>query len=576
MNYISNEKIEEVLSNVDIVEVIEEYVPLKQVGANYRALCPFHTEKTPSFYVSREKGIYHCFGCGRSGNAIKFLMEYNNITFPEAIAVLAEKAGIKLGDGYETSGSENNYRKILEDALHYFEDSLSGSKGNIAVQYIKNREISEKMVGKFHIGYAPPHGLLNYIGKKGWKTKDVIKTGLVIKTESGEIYERFRNRIMFPIYNTVGKIIAFGGRSLGNELPKYINSPETEYYKKGHIFFGIWQAKNKIKEVDEAVIVEGYIDLISLHQKGIENVIAPLGTALTSEQARLLKRYTGSVILMFDADEAGLKASERGINICLKQGLSVYIALMEKGMDPDDYIKKYGVEALKERIDEKVNFLDFKITMLKKKYNFNDVDQVSRALREIKEIVLLIPDVITRELWYKRIAEQFEIPIETVRTEKVKSIENTRKEKVVKRNELNSIYANILNIINIAHDKQNFFDYIKTYIPFQYLQENAIGKIIYDIVLSENMPSITDMINSLDGKNRDIVYEGVFMENTSDKLLMQSLKMNWKKLLRIKLKEINNRISNALLYNEDVSEYEERQSEIIHHLQKIKAGGVDG
>lgn len=570
MNYISNEKIEEILSNIDIVEIIDEYVPLRQVGSNYRALCPFHTEKTPSFYVSREKGIYHCFGCGRSGNAIKFLMEYNNITFPEAMTILAEKAGIKLGNGYEASSGENSYRKILEDAQNYFENSLSGNMGGIAVQYIKNRGISDETVEKFHIGYAPAHGLLNYLGKKGWKTKEILKTGLIVKTESGEIYERFRNRIMFPIYNTVGKVIAFGGRNLGSDLPKYINSPETEYYKKGHLFFGIYQAKNRIKEFDEAVVVEGYIDLISLYQNGIENVIAPLGTALTPEQARLLKRYTSNVILMFDADEAGLKASERGVNVCLKEGLSVYVVLLEKGTDPDDYIKKYGVDALKERIGRKVNFLDFKIELLKNKYNFNDIDQMSRALKEIKEIVLLIPDAIKRELWYKRIAEQFEIPIEAVRTEKTKSIKSAMGEKVTKRNELNSIYANILNIINVAHDKQKFFDYIKTYIPFQYLQEHVIGKIIYDIVLSEKMPSINDMIDTLDEKTRDVIYEGVFMENSPDKLLMQSLKVNWKKLLRIKLKEINRRISNALLYNEDVSEYEEKQSEIIHHLQQIK------
>ena len=576
MNYVSNEKIEEILSNIDIVEVIEEYVPLKQVGSNFRALCPFHNEKTPSFYVSREKGIYHCFGCNRSGNAIKFLMEYNNITFLEAVSILAEKAGVKIDNGEKTFGSESNYKKIIEDALSYYESLLTSNTGKIAREYIKNRGIKDETIAKFHIGYASSYGLLNYLNRKGWKTNDIIKTGLVIKTENGDIYERFRNRIIFPIYNTVGKVIAFGGRSLGNDLPKYINSPETEFYKKGHLFFGIYQAKNSIKNADSAIIVEGYIDLISLFQNGIENVIAPLGTSLTVEQARLIKRYTNNIILMFDADTAGMKASERGINICLGQDLSVYVVLLEKGMDPDDYIKKYGVDALKERIDERVNFLDFKLSMLKNKYDFSDVDQVTRALHEIQETVRLIPDSMKRELWYKRIAEQYAIPIETVRSENPVKTKEMVKNVAKATDEIDIIYANILNILNIAKEKRRFFDYIRTYIPQKYLEENEIGKIIYNIIINETMPPIVQIISSLEEGLRDIVYKGVFTEGASDKILFQSLKNSWKKLLRIKLKDINSRISKALMYNEDVNGYEEKQSEIIHHLQKIKTGGVDG
>jgi DNA primase len=569
MSYIANEKIEEILSSIDIVEFIGEYLDLKQVGSNFRTLCPFHSEKTPSFYVSREKNIYHCFGCGKSGNAIKFLMEFENVSFKEALTILAEKSGINLEINYKGTQKDTSYFKILDDAKKYYIESLFSHNGKLAYQYLQHRNINADTIKSFSIGYSSSRGLTLFMENHGWNKQDLMNAGLLVKNSNGEYYERFHNRIMFPIFNTIGKVVGFGGRALGNELPKYINSPETEYYKKGKLAYGLYHSKNSISKLKNAIIVEGYIDLLTMYQNGITNVAAPLGTSLTSDQIKLIKRYSHSITLLFDADHAGIRAMERGVNISLKQDMSVYVVLLDNNLDPDEYIKENGIESLKNKINEKTNFIDFKISVLKDRYDINDIDQLNILIKELLTTVNDISDPIKRELWYRKISDLFSVNIELLRSA------INKKEVVIAKdnaneNSLDNIYLNILSVLYTAHKKHNFYEYIEMYIPIEYFKDNKIGNIIYDIAKNRSIPEINDITTIVTGSYRERMYKIIFSEKVSDEMLMNSLKINAKKLLKIKLKEINDKITKAISSNEEINYYESKQSKILHHLQKIK------
>ena len=351
--------IQELLSRVDVVEVVGRYVPLRKAGANFMGLCPFHGEKSPSFSVSPSKQFFHCFGCGKSGNAIGFLMEHVGMGFVDAVEDLARQVGLSVPDDHASPADKERaaaarqrqatLNDVLEKAGQDYRKQLRQSSR--AVDYLKGRGVSGEVAQRYGLGYAP----------EGWRHLDSVfpeyddpllaESGLVILNEEDDKrYDRFRDRVMFPIRSVKGECIGFGGRVLGDEKPKYLNSPETDVYHKSDVLYGIYQAKNTIRQLDVCYLVEGYTDVVSLHQAGIENVVASSGTSLTVEQIRLIGRFTPNVTILYDGDAAGIKAALRGLDLVLEEGLNVSIVTFPNGEDPDSYVQRVGAEAFKKHL----------------------------------------------------------------------------------------------------------------------------------------------------------------------------------------------------------------------------------
>jgi DNA primase len=412
----SDSIVEEVRQATDIVDVISQYVRLQKRGKNYLGLCPFHNEKTPSFTVNREKGLYHCFGCGVGGNVFTFLTQYEKISFGEALRQLAARANMTLPS--YNSEKQNEVDEVLdvnEKAGRYYRDMLRSDEGAEALSYLREkRQFTDETIEKFMIGYAPDRwdGLLNYMKKKGTDEKVIEKSGLILKRQDGSgYYDRFRARVMFPVQSPSGRIIAFGGRTLkADEKAKYINSPETAAYTKGKTLFGIYHAKDAIIEKDAAILVEGYADLIALHQAGIQNVVASSGTALTIEQIQYISRYTKNVYLVYDADTAGQDASLRGSDILLEQGINVFIVELPSGEDPDTFVLSQGSEEFMRLIQEAMNVVEFKAALLQRrepKSQFVIVQSIVESLAKIK-------DAIRVNLYVKDLAEKFGLREEAI------------------------------------------------------------------------------------------------------------------------------------------------------------------
>ena len=338
--------IEEIKSRCDIVDIISDYMHLEKSGSNYTGLCPFHSEKTGSFMVSKSKQIYKCFGCNAGGDVISFVMRWENVDFMEAVKILARKCGITLDRNISEEEKKkiqeiNKFREIHTEAARFYFANLLRTK-NPGYEYLRKRGLSDKIIKKFGLGYSPNswNSLMNYLLSKGYDKTDLVKCGLIThKTESNKYFDRFRNRVMFPIFNYNGKVIGFGGRVLDDSLPKYLNSPETLVFNKRMNLYGLNISKKGIKD-DTLILVEGYMDLISLYQNNIENVVATLGTALTIEQAKLIRRFAKNVIISYDSDQAGQNATLRAIDILLKADIKVKILNLKDCKDPDDFIKK--------------------------------------------------------------------------------------------------------------------------------------------------------------------------------------------------------------------------------------------
>lgn len=417
---ISKATIEEIKNRIDIVEVVSDFVNLKKSGSSYKALSPFTAEKTPSFYVVPSKGIFKCFSSGKGGDAIKFVMEVDGLSYVEALKYLAGKYGIEIHEEEQTDEQQEAQNKreslyiILNFATEYFENLLHEHEEGISIglSYFKERGFSEESVKKYHLGYSLSiwDAFYNEALKNGFSEELLEEAGLIIKKEQ-KIYDRFRGRVIFPIQNLTGKVIAFGARILTSDKkqPKYINSPESELYHKSKVLYGIYQAKQAIRTFDNCFIVEGYTDVISMSQAGIENVVSSSGTALTIEQVKLISRYTENVTVLFDGDPAGIRASFRGIDILLEGGLNVKAVALPDGEDPDSYSRHLGRTAFEHYLEkEAVDFIKFKTSLL-----LDDVqhDPVKKA-GVIKDIVLSISkinDGIKRSLYIKECSDLMEI-----------------------------------------------------------------------------------------------------------------------------------------------------------------------
>lgn len=404
---IPEDVIEKIKSENDIVDVISNTVKLKRSGRNYMGLCPFHNEKSPSFSVSADKQIYKCFGCGEAGNVITFVMKTRNLSFVDAVKVLAERINMNL-DYLEKGNSKKKdiNDKLLQlnvEAARFFFRNLNSNKR--AKNYFTGRGILESTIRSFGLGYALDdwHGLMNFLKKKGYSDLDLLNAGLITKNEKGNKYDRFRNRVIFPVFDYKGKVIGFGGRVLDDSKPKYLNSPETDLFKKGINLYGLNFALKKDNK-RTFIIVEGYMDCITLHQYGINNVVASLGTALTINQAKLLKRYADNIIISYDADTAGQTATLRGLKILRDVGLIVKVLKVPEGKDPDEFVRNNGREAFEELIKNAMPLIDYRIKRAGDNVNFNNDEEIPAYIKQITDILIDL-DPIEKDVYIKRVAE---------------------------------------------------------------------------------------------------------------------------------------------------------------------------
>ncbi len=418
--FIPEDKIDAVRSSSDIVEVVGEYVQLKRRGSNFVGLCPFHKEKTPSFNVNPDLGIYKCFGCGAGGNEFQFLMRVENLEFPEAVKVLAERAGIVItetDDQRQQSSEIESIYNALRFAGRFFYQSLTQEeKGKPALDYLLNRGFTVETIKKFGLGYAPDSwdALLMAAGKENIDVQFLEKAGLIIsKKDGGGFYDRYRNRVIFPIFSHLSKVIGFGGRILKEEKkqPKYINSPETRVYHKGSVLYGLHQSKQAIRKREEVLLVEGYTDVISLFQAGVEHVVATSGTALTPDQIKLLKRYTQKVLVLYDGDSAGAAAALRGIDLLLAQGVTVYGLELGEGEDPDSFVRTHGADEFEKYMETKrMDFISFMHGLAKKSGQLDTPEGQGRLTRSIVQSIASMPDVAMHEPFIRRASHVLDIP----------------------------------------------------------------------------------------------------------------------------------------------------------------------
>ena len=433
---IPESKIEEIRNSVDIVDVISQQVQLRKRGKNFIGLCPFHSEKTPSFTVSEEKQIFHCFGCHTGGNVFKFLTEFHKISFVEAVQELAEQQGITIEFDKAEYTEQQSEQEVLYDinteaARYFLNNLLNDDEGEIARKYLHERNIKTQTLRSFGLGYTLKgwENFINFAKSRNLNIDKCVQLGLIGKNAEGKLYDKLAGRLIFPIFSPNGRVVAFAGRVLDakDTGAKYINSPESLIYIKGRILYGLSFAKDDIRRLDKAIIVEGYMDLISLYQSGIKNVVAVSGTALTDDQVQLLSRYTKNVVLLFDADVAGIQASMRSIEILLKRDMEVKIVSLPKGEDPDSFVNKFGKEEFEELIKKAENFLEYQTKYFESQGKFDDPSTAAEAIRELVKPVALINDELKRNLLIRNIAQKFNLREKLLESELDKQIKQVKR-----------------------------------------------------------------------------------------------------------------------------------------------------
>jgi DNA primase len=415
---IPTEKIDEVRNAIDIVDLIASFVQLKKRGKNYVGLCPFHGEKTPSFNVSQDRQMYHCFGCGVSGNVFTFIMEYEKVSFVEAVRSLAERLGITLpqysaGDEDRASEQEQLYAVCAEAGRFYYQCLTETTEGKFALDYFHARGFADDTIRKFGLGYSPNswEAFVNHARGKNIPLEYLEKAGLARKREDGSYHDYFHGRAMFPIISTTGRVVGFGARKLreDDQLGKYLNSPETLIYSKSKLLYGLFHAKEKIREENFHILVEGYADLISVSQAGIKNIVASSGTALTEDQVRLISRYTDNITIVYDADSAGSKAALRGVDVILENDLNVRIVTLPAGDDPDSFVKKNGGEAFRAAVENAISFIDFITMEYQRQGKLETPEGQAETVRAIVQAIAKMKDDLKRTFNIKQVAAKYKL-----------------------------------------------------------------------------------------------------------------------------------------------------------------------
>ncbi len=445
MSRIDKATVDRILDATDIVDVVSDFVSLKKHGSSYTGLCPFHNDRSPSFSVSRSRGIFKCFSCGKAGSAVSFLMDLENMTYVEALKWLAKKYNIEVQEREMTSAERDAQvaREALyavnEFALNHFEKTLTDTDEgrDIGLSYFRERGINDAMIARFHLGYSleKPDDLYKKATNAGFEEKFLVETGVCILTDRGTYYDRFKGRVIYPVYSLSGRVVAFGGRILKKEKSpaKYVNSPESSIYSKSRELYGMYQARNAIAKKKKCILVEGYMDVISMHQAGVENVVASSGTALTEGQVRMIKRFAGSVTLIYDSDTAGIKAALRGINMFIAAGLSLKLVLLPPGEDPDSFAQSHSASEVEAYIAEhEQDIIDFKVEILMKEA-LDDPRQRSEAINDILRTLALIPDIVEQSLYLDRFSTKIGIPTSTLAAQLGRFVSQKQEEDFAKK-----------------------------------------------------------------------------------------------------------------------------------------------
>ena len=613
--------IREVKERLDIVEVIGDFVSLKRSGSSYKALSPFTNEKTPSFFVSPSKQIFKCFSTGKGGDAIEFLKEVESMTYIEAIKYLGEKYGVEINEstsGYEQNNDKESLLILLNKSKDFYIENLKTDEGkNIALTYFNHRKISTEMIKKFELGYSLDKwdSLYKFLIKNQFSDDNIIKAGLILENNNKK-YDRFRNRVIFPIHNLSGKTIAFGARILAEDKkqPKYINSPETSLYIKSNTLYGLYQSKNEIRKLDNCFLVEGYTDVISLFQIGIENVVASSGTSLTINQIKLISRYTKNITILFDGDKAGVAASLRGMDLILENDMNVEIVSFPEGDDPDSYSKKVGKDKFEEFIDDKkTNLITFKVNLLQE--NKDNPVKKSEMIYDIVRSISKIPNSIKRSLFLKEASNSLEINEQALISEMNKLLlgqgnKTIKSNQIIVNNEKESPKEDSINsaidfyerecirmLVNygtsdfevIGLDRKTFIDYFlkeiqdvefenKNYLKIievfksEYKKDNVID---INYFLSGDFIDIKDDIIDLSSNRYEISKQwknkfNIHVSEESDSLK----KTTYTNILRLKFRLIRKMIKDNL-QNLDKSDKQNIDEDVIKLHNKLKSAEVD-
>lgn len=591
----SDEIIDDVRQSNDIVDVISQYVRLKRSGRNYFGLCPFHNEKSPSFSVSPEKQIFHCFGCGVGGNVYTFLTKIEGINFIEAIQLLAERANIQLPTLENNIDSQKEalkakVYKVNEFTAQYYHENLYKPESKIAQEYIKKRKLSNETLKLFQIGFSGKFDeLYKELKRQGFEDREILESGLVNKNEKGQYIDRYRNRLMFPICDARGRVIAFGGRVLDDSKPKYINSPENIVYSKGKHLYGLNVAK-KYDIKKRLLIVEGYMDVVSLHQREIHNVVASLGTALTQQQGYLLRNNTEQIILSYDSDEAGQTAKIRAMEILQNMGCDIRILQIEGAKDPDEYVIEYGNARFQNLVDKAISVIEFKVKILRQSLNLESTNDKIKFLNEIAKLISKINNNMEKEVYIEKIAKEYNVSKEAIYAEVNKlTYRESKDEKILNKSkpvikhiekketgnvsEATKRRENTVLAILLSGDK-NIYEIIKQNITskdFKYEIDKKIARKLYEEFENGNS-NINSIIDNLSEEEQNHItmimaedYEIDDVEKAIDDIIQsyEKDKLNERKLEILELLENPNQ-------DEQKKELEKELNDIIIRLAKIR------
>lgn len=592
----SDELIDEIRNKNDIVDVISQYVTLKRSGRNFFGLCPFHKEKSPSFSVSPDKQIFHCFGCGVGGNVFHFLQKIENISFLEALEQLANNAGIDLPSLDNEADSKlielkSKVYKINEIAANFYHERLYKPESKEAQEYIKKRKLDNKTLKNYLIGYSGNFNELYLELKKyGFSEEEILASCLVNKNENGKFIDRFRKRLMFPIQDTRNRIIAFGGRVLDDSKPKYINSPENIVYHKGRHLFGLNVAKRE--QIKKLIIVEGYMDAISLHQRGITNVVASLGTAMTEQQGRLLRKSSEQIIIGYDADGAGQAATLRGLEILQNLGCDIRILQIYGAKDPDEFVTKYGPERFQKCVENSISLVEYKIKMLKQNLNLEVVNDKIKFLNEIAKILSKVTNNMEREVYVDKISLDYHISKEAIYSEINKLLyskqdnQNEKKPQIVQKavvikqqdekiDEAVRRRESLLIYLLIQYPKESF-EKIKDEITVDILKiernKNILSKLYEE--LEKGNSNIDNAINWFSDEETINYLTGImaydFEITELNKCIEDILNIYRKEKMIQERNEIIEKLEDKNLTQEEMINYERSLSDIIIKLAKMK------
>ena len=592
--YYSEELIEEIRNSNDIVDVISQYVILKRSGRNFFGLCPFHKEKSPSFSVSPDKQIFHCFGCGVGGNVIHFVSKIENLGFKDTLEILASRVNIQLPEleGYDSDENAKIKSKLYEInqvTATFYHENLYKNSSKEAQEYIKKRKLDNNTLKSFLIGYSGVFDeLYTYLKSKGFNDNEILSSGLVNKSENGKFIDRFRRRLMFPIQDVRNRVIAFGGRVLDDSKPKYINSAENLVYSKGRHLFGLNLAKNSQKK--NLIIVEGYMDCISLYQRGITNVVASLGTALTESQGRLLRKHSEQVIIGYDADGAGQAATLRGMEILQNMGCDIRILQIEGAKDPDEFVVKYGPERFNKYVENAISLIEFKIKILKKNLNLENANDKIKFLKEIAKLLSRVNSDLEKEIYLDKISKTYNISKEAVQAEinkllysdskgaKVldKPFKTFIKKEESKENvsEIDKKREDMIIYLLITYPEKSF-KILKNEIKIENIQNEINRKIIkklYEELEKGDINNILDKIEDIEEVN---YLSGIMAQDfeivDEQKAIDDIINIYTKKKLINKRNEILKKIeSSGTASNDEMKNLERELSNIIIELAKIK------